>query len=481
MHSRTNHLTGRPQQNRHRWWRIIWGVVPVAALGLALVSPIPVQAKTFQCGAGEVACLIAAITQANANGQQHNTIRLAAGTYTLTAVDNNTGGSNGLPSITSALTIRGAGADLTIIERATQAPRFRCFHVAASGTLTLRGLTLQGGDSEASTSSGGAILNEGGRLTLIRTTLTDNRTGVRGGAIANVQGKASLVQTTIRDGRAHEGGGLFNDGGTVILTQSFILNNGAGGSGGGLWNGQDMASNTGTMYITHTTIADNGVNGWGGGLTNHGTVIITNSTFADNVSPTFGGAGMWNFGTMTLTNSTVANNNARGDHGGGIRNSGTLRLQNVTVAGNQAMIGGGIRSDGGSVLLRNSIVADNQSNVGPLFVSPNCAGVITSEGHNLIGDPTGCTVTLQPSDLTGDPGLGNFTDDGEPGHGHFPLLRDSPAIDAGNDTACPRTDQLGERRHRPCDIGAIEFQDQDDDQDDRRHEEDSVATAQEPQ
>jgi hypothetical protein len=168
------------------------------------------------------------------------------------------------------------------------------------------------------------------------------------------------------------------------------------------------------MYITDTTIADNGVNGWGGGLANHGTVIIANSTIADNFSPTVGGAGMWNFGTLTLMNSTVAHNDARGDFGGGIRNTGTLRLQNVTVAGNQATIGGGIQSDGGSVLLRNSIVADNQSNVVPPYVSPNCTGVITSEGHNLIGDPTGCTIALQPSDLTGDPGLNAYLDDGQP-------------------------------------------------------------------
>jgi hypothetical protein len=65
---------------------------------------------------------------------------------------------------------------------------------------------------------------------------------------------------------------------------------------------------------------------------------------------------------------------------------------------------------------------------------------------------------LLPTDLTGDPGLGPFTDDGIPGHGHFPLLPGSPAIDAGNDAACPATDQLGQSRVGRCDIGAIEFE-----------------------
>jgi hypothetical protein len=54
-------------------------------------------------------------------------------------------------------------------------------------------------------------------------------------------------------------------------------------------------------------------------------------------------------------------------------------------------------------------------------------------------------------------------DDGTPGAGHFPLLANSPAIDRGNDEVCSadpvlNTDQLGQLRVGPCDIGAIEFE-----------------------
>ena len=87
----------------------------------------------------------------------------------------------------------------------------------------------------------------------------------------------------------------------------------------------------------------------------------------------------------------------------------------------------------------------------------DCTGPVTSLGNNVIGDPRLCMITLQGTDLTGDPGLGTFTDDGTPGNGHFPLLATSQAIDAGNDSACPKRDQLGEKRRRPCDIGSIEF------------------------
>jgi hypothetical protein len=67
-------------------------------------------------------------------------------------------------------------------------------------------------------------------------------------------------------------------------------------------------------------------------------------------------------------------------------------------------------------------------------------------------------ITRRSTSLTGDPGLGAYTDNGRPGNRHFPLLSTSQAIDAGNDATCPRRDQVPEPRVGTCDIGAIEFQ-----------------------
>src|SRR5215831_15577630 len=120
-------------ERRRRWRRgIAWAV---GLLTLVSLAPFT-QAADFACGAGDVACLIDAINTANANGEA-NTITLAAGTYTLTAVDNDTGGPNGLPSITSELTLRGAGPDRTILERAANAPAFRLLQIAPQGNLKL--------------------------------------------------------------------------------------------------------------------------------------------------------------------------------------------------------------------------------------------------------------------------------------------------------------------------------------------------------
>jgi hypothetical protein len=103
-------------------------------------------------------------------------------------------------------------------------------------------------------------------------------------------------------------------------------------------------------------------------------------------------------------------------------------------------------------MLVNTILARNMGAFGE-----ECRGTLTSLGHNLIGDPKGCPITLQPTDKTRDPGLGAFSDDGTPGNGHYPLVATSQAVNAGDPQACPLTDQLGQPRGGGCDLGAIEF------------------------
>jgi hypothetical protein len=466
------HSQGHPASNRpsgHPWWGgpVLRSLALGAALGLALGLPLSVQAETFRCRAGDVPCLIAAINQANANGEQ-NMIRLAEGSYTLTAVDNRVpSGGNGLPVITSPLTITGRGADTTIIERGAGAPSFRILDVAAAGTLTLQRLTLRGGTG---TGNGAGIRNEG-TLTLVRTTVTANFALGEGGGISNI-GTLTLVHSAVTSNRATFGGGITTSGRMVTIAHSIIERN-LGTTGGGLEIGG------GTVTLHATTVTRNFAQGTGGiangSSLGAGTVIITASAITQNFSDNAqAAAGIGNGGTMVITNTTVSANlnSARIGGTGGIQNTigGTLFLTNNTLADNSGGRSGGISSRGGTILLLNTILAQN---IDPrLGDAPDCAGSITSLGNNLIGDLTGCTLTLQPSDLTGDPGLDAFTDNGRPGNGHFPLLPTSQARDAGNDAICPRTDQLGRRRLGPCDIGAIEFRERDDRQHDEEDEED---------
>ena len=144
--------------------------------------------------------------------------------------------------------------------------------------------------------------------------------------------------------------------------------------------------------------------------------------------------------------------------------NGTHRLANVTVADNVAESGIFV-GIGVTVTLQNTVVARNSLFSETFGGAPDCSGSITSLGNNIIGDTTGCTIDLASTDFVGDPRLGVFVDNDDiPGHEYIPLLADSPAIDAGNRDACPRRDQLRNRRvdvdgSRPvrCDIGALEF------------------------
>ena len=287
--------------------------------------------------------------------------------------------------------------------------------MAATGTLTLEGLTLRGGSQSSSGFPGGGLFN---------------------------RGTLALAETTVSGNLANFGGGLRNEGGTVSIARAMFVENGVLiGVGGG------VSNSSGTMTITETTFARNGGDS-GAALGNGGTVLLTNSTLVDNIA--FGFGGFFNGGTAILINTTIA----RSGTSGALINGGRVFLTNTTLADNPdgGLVNGSVAGPGGTVILTNTILAHNRGG------RCDCVGPVISLGNNLIGDPTGCTIILQPTDLTGDPGLGDFTDNGAPGNGHFPLLPGSPAIDAGNDAFCPPTDQLGQPRVGRCDIGAIEFQ-----------------------
>ncbi|MEQ9029208.1 MAG: hypothetical protein RLP44_10890, partial [Aggregatilineales bacterium] len=143
--------------------------------------------------------LVNTISIANNNGMA-DTICLAGGTYEITSIQS---GQNGLPPITSDITIQGNGAVIT----RTSAQDFRFFELSPGSKLSLNALSLTNG--HITNGSGGAVRNFSSQLTLNSVTLADN-----------------LART---------GGAIYNDSGSVVATNSSINNNEAeGGSGGGI-------------------------------------------------------------------------------------------------------------------------------------------------------------------------------------------------------------------------------------------------------
>jgi hypothetical protein len=404
----------------------------------------------FTCASGDTACLIAAINVANSNGED-NTIFLSAGEYILGVVNNNTDGPNGLPSITGKMSIRGADGIGSTIQRNMDSPGFRIFHVASEGNLTLDWLALTGGMSPA---GGGAILNRG-TLAIHRSTLSSNFViqATAGGAILNI-GTVTISHSEISSNASVVGsGGGIASSGSLVIEDSFIRGNlvRSGTGGGGI-------SMSGFGFLLRTTVAGNNTERDGGGILNGGTLTIENSNIHGNESAEVSsgrGGGVFNSGVLTIISSTVSQNRSTFS-GAGIFNSGDLFLTNDTVAQNQQRVLGGPAGlfNAGTARLQNTILALNT--LQQTGMASDCNS-FSSLGNNLIGSFAGCSFVGRVGDLVGDPLLGPFTEDvAVAGSGHYPLRRRSPAIDAANQGACTPRDQLGDRRVRECDIGAIE-------------------------
>ncbi|MBZ0307586.1 MAG: hypothetical protein K8I82_16080 [Anaerolineae bacterium] len=116
--------------------------------------------------------LSASITTANGTSEPDTICLTDSATYMFTTAHIPL---NALPAITSEITIVGNGATLT---RQAGSPLFGFFEVSAGGSLTLENLTLNGGD--VGNDTGGALVNEGGMVTLNNVTFTNNHANTEG-------------------------------------------------------------------------------------------------------------------------------------------------------------------------------------------------------------------------------------------------------------------------------------------------------------
>ncbi len=304
-------LTRLPRRLRRdlqrRWRRSLGGIALLLALGQA-----PALAATIVVD-GTSCTLVDAITAANNDqptggcpgGSSADTITFPANsTHTLTAV-NNTGfdyGYNGLPLITSAITIQGNGSTIT---RDSSAPLFRILLVGRTGNLSLQETTVSGGQLLLSRFALGGGVSNHGTLTVTNSTIAGNSAILGGGGVFNVKF------------------------GTMTITNSTI----SGNSGGGV-------DNDGTMTITNSTISGNS----GGGIDNDGTMAATNSTLSGNTAGQFGG-GVSNAGTLILIQTLVSGNtaSARGpeayNYPGGTFPAGTVIANNLNLFGHDGVTG----------------------------------------------------------------------------------------------------------------------------------------------
>jgi hypothetical protein len=365
---------------------------------ITVTTTMPGMNADGQCSLAE------ALTNANADaataadcpaGSGADVIMLTTGaTYTLTAVDNTTDGANGLPSITSDITIMGKGAT---IQRSTAdgTPEFRIFHVAAKGALRLHELTVANGvargqDGEIPTLGAGGGIYSRGTMTAENSIVRDNIAA--GGNFIDESGRL------YGDGGAGFGGGIncnnpdYYTVSTIILTNTLISNNhavgGEGWSGGYVLGGGIACGLSTTLTINNSVIEENSVNGGNGRKGN--TSNFRGSAYG-------GGLFVGSIQSLHLTNAVIRNNRAIGGNsvansdidggkpgqgaGGGVYiadyypSSRLPEIRNSTIANNMAKsgtdgfgrtdpqlsYGGGIGLESSSISIIASHIHDNHT------------------------------------------------------------------------------------------------------------------------
>ena len=283
--------------------------------------------------------------------------------------------------ISKSISINGPGADKLTISGSNSS---RIFRVTAGNAVTISGITIRDGKVPASSvNGGGGILLTGGNLNVSQCVLTNN--------------DASQAQNA-------EGGGIDNEGGTVAIYQTSIVNNTAADDGGG------VAHFSGTMSIVNSTIANN--------------------TAGDAGS----GGGVYSYFPLTVTNSTIYGNTA--NYGGNISHvTSTVTLRSSIIGGGGLLGSGGAGPDlyGSDYTSANFNLIENITGV------TNITGATT---FNIIG----VKANLLP--------LGYYS-------GVLPVLlprSNSRAINAGDSTITAGLDQRSQARviGRRMDIGAVE-------------------------
>ena len=353
--------------------------------------------------------------------------------------------------------------------------------------------------------TGGAILNQSGQMNLQACLFMGNRAAGGSGTLGAVGGNPSggydgcggaiancgslFVGSCTFSGNAASGGtgddyiGPYTTGGAAyggaiwgssglvaIASSSFFSNNVTGGKGG-----IGRSSDPGNPFGFNGGPGANG--GWAYGAAVEANASAVNSTFAWNTAIAgaggqggYGGYGSHMYGVppgnggnggaggsasgavsgVSLTNCTIAFNFAT-NGGGGAGGFGGTWYDGSGPPGATGDSGGSGSANGGitGCICIDTLLASNAPN-------GNCYGTIVDRGHNLSSD---ASCPFSNAGLTNsDAKLAALANNGGPTL-TIALLPGSPAIDAGDTSLAPATDQRGYPRPAgvAADIGAFEY------------------------
>jgi hypothetical protein len=385
-----------------------------------------------------------------------------------------------------------------------------------SGSLTLSGVTITGGQAEngsatsSSGSTGGAGANGGGinstaSLIVSNSTFTGNFAGSGG---SSSYGNVSNDGTSGNGGAGGDGGAVYSTAPLAVSNSTFTGNGAGNGGAGGAYYGNGGNGGAGggiystsSLTISKSTVSGNysgngsypyngsviGNEGDGGGIYSTSSLAISKSTISGNYSGGGqsgasynggNGGGIYSTTSLTISNSTITGNVAgygpysyNGGNGGGVYSSTSLTISNSTISGNfagrsneQGYGTNGIGNDlynGGAAKLTADLLAG--------LTTTNCAGTSGgsyTDGYNISSDGTcGFTNTKTSASETNlvsssANNLNTLGNNGGPTQTIYPQSSNA-AIKFIPVTSgfCPPTDQRGyvpPSSDTTCDAGAVQ-------------------------
>lgn len=325
--------------------------------------------------------------------------------------------------------------DTLFISGGTTQQLFYISHYSSSAinkSLTLDSVVMIDG----SATRGGHMYFAGNDLTIKNSVFRNGQksigTALEGGSIAitDMSGGASdltIENSKFYNNKAQTGGAIFSRSvQTVTITNSQLYNNEGTTHGGGI-----VIFDPANVTVLNSTFNDNLTAGNGGGLyctrfsTGYSPVVnlnITSSSFYDNTANSGAGIQVLNVTPTVNIKTSTFNYNIAAAGGGGIdvrfdgnNNSTTnVTIENSTITKNYNtstyFLGSGIFIENSYyqtnefLTLKGSIIADNGNNSTGRNIRfsgtiNNGGSGLTSNGHNLLGEPSIPLSTLHPTDV----------------------------------------------------------------------------------
>ncbi|NOU58518.1 T9SS type A sorting domain-containing protein [Marinifilum caeruleilacunae] len=185
-------------------------------------------------------------------------------------------------------------------------------------------------------------------------------TSQKGGGIQITNGSVKLHSVLIENCEAQEmAGGIYSEG-NLVLINSAILSNQSDYIGG-------IRCQADVCRLHNVMVANNNSTGDNRNIINAGGVSITspdysisNCTFKNNRSESYGGGASVD-GNGSVTGSEFTENSAKYHYGAALSVKGTSVVDDVNVHNNGNSISGTLFFMQGNIILKNSVVKDNES------------------------------------------------------------------------------------------------------------------------